>query len=351
MRLGVRARDGAAVDGAAQRLRALAADPAAGDVALQEWWSCGISNRCGGGERRGARPRPLALAQHRARPGTGRPRRAPSLVVDGAVGLHPGEHPVDHPEQQHRQRLVSAASVRSGRSVATARAKPITTSRSLASTRSRSRARGTSRLRSARDAHPARCAYSSTRRRISARIWLRPSFPRTGLRARCLEPRDMAVRDADQQRVLVLVVVVQRGFGEPTGLRHLVHRRAGVAAVREQRRGAREDHLALVVVSGGAASWHVSPSQAAARRGTRSQGDRLGAERVARPCSPLVERQHDPVGQRVCLTRQHEARGDLVLLERAPCPRRSRPRSIGPRGDYRTSPPSARATAASARRT
>ena len=81
-----------------------------------------------------------------------------------------------------------------------------------------------------------------------------------------LQPGDVFLRDVHQQLVLVPEVVIQRGFRQAAGLRHLVHRRARIAAAGEQGRGLREDHLALVVVAGVASASHVSARRRKAPR-------------------------------------------------------------------------------------
>ena len=79
-------------------------------------------------------------APRRGRRRTGRRRSAPCRRgVSAPLGLQPGEHPVDHAEQQHRQRLVAAAAcASSGRAARWRRRRRRPRARSPPSTRLRS---------------------------------------------------------------------------------------------------------------------------------------------------------------------------------------------------------------------
>ena len=173
---------------------------------------------------------------------------AMSAWLSSPPRLQPGEHPVHHAEQQHRQRLVAARAPRSsGRAAAIASANAATTLRSPSSTR----------CRSAGGEEPhvlGQHAVLGLRAGVDGEEGVdQAAHPRLGRERRRRRPRRRAPAagamcacgDLDQQLVLVAHVVVERRLGDAAGLGDLVHRRRGVAAPREQLRGAGEDRLAL----------------------------------------------------------------------------------------------------------
>ena len=188
-------------------------------------------------------------------------------MAELAARLQPGEHPVHHAEQQHRQRLVELvrAQLRPGRG-------------------DRVGEGGDDLALAVEDA-------AAVGRRQEAHVFgqdavlgLRAGIDREEGRDQAadpglglvrlgadlldqrLEPGDVGGGDLEQQLLLVAEVVIERGLGDAAGLGHLVHRGGGVAAAGEQLRRAGEDLLALVVVASGASARHDRRRRLSARR-------------------------------------------------------------------------------------
>ena len=174
-----------------------------------------------------------------------------------ALRLQPREHPVHHPEEQHRQGLAEALLGELG-----------------ADGDDRVGERSDDAPLAAEDAFALGGSEKADVLGEDAVLGLRagirgekrvdePAQPRLGLERRGVrfvdereQPRDVRLGDLDQQLVLVADIVVERRLGDAARLGDLVHRGRGVAAAREQLRGAGEDLLALVVVASGASARH-----------------------------------------------------------------------------------------------
>jgi hypothetical protein len=178
-------------------------------------------------------------------------------MAQRALGLQPGEHPVDHAEQQHGQRLVEAG-LRHGR------------------------AHGGHGLREGGHhlalgiAHPGRglglqelhvlgqhavfmlCVGIGLDEAQDQAAQARLGRGGLGIDLchQLAQALYMRLADLRQQGMLVGPVVVQRGLGDAAGRGHLVHGGGGVALPREQLGRALQDDLALVVVACGAAAGH-----------------------------------------------------------------------------------------------
>ena len=207
--------------------------------------------------------------------------------------LQPGEHPVHHAEQQHRQRLVELARAQlrprrddrvgeGGDDLALAVEDAAALGRRQeADVLGQDAVLG---LRAGVDLEEGRRSGGAGAA-SGACVSAPTSATSASSRATC------AAAISSQQLVLVAEVVIERGLGDAAGLGDLVHRGRGVAVPREQLGGAGEDRLALQVVASGSSARHAGPAS-------------------------LVERQDDALGQRMRLAGQDEAGGDLVLLER-----------------------------------
>ena len=178
-------------------------------------------------------------------------------VAQRTARLQPGEHPVDHAEEQHGQRrgercagqLGPQCHYRAGEGgddAALAVQYPLT--RGLVEELHVLGQHAVFVLRIGVGQHEALDQRLQTFTRAQR---LRFHLGHHGLQA-----IDVGLRDQEQQLVLVLHVVVERGLGDAAGGRHLVHRGSGVALSCEERRGLREDEFALVVVGGGAGAGH-----------------------------------------------------------------------------------------------
>ena len=179
-------------------------------------------------------------------------------MAQRALGLQPGEHPVHHPEQQHRQRLLQACGSELG-----------------ADRDDRLGERGDDAPLAAQDALLlggreetdilGQDAVLGLRSRVGAEKGIdQAPQPLLGRRRRGVDlgdereqAGDVGFGDLDEKLVLVANVVVERGLGDAARLGDLVHRRRRVAAAREQLGGAREDRLALQLVAGGATARHA----------------------------------------------------------------------------------------------
>ena len=152
-------------------------------------------------------------------------------VAQGTTRLHPGEHPVDHAEQQHRQRLVEASACELGpgrddrlgergddAALAGEHVLLSAASRNLTSSVS-------TRCSACAPAYSSRKAPDQRAQALLGRV--RFGVDRVDER---LQPRRRGLGDAHQQLHLVAVVVIERGLREAAGLGDLVHRGRRVAA-------------------------------------------------------------------------------------------------------------------------
>jgi hypothetical protein len=174
--------------------------------------------------------------------------------------LQPGEHPVHHAEEQHRERLLQARRGEFG-----------------ADRDDRLGERGDDAALAAEDALLfgrgeeadvlGQDAMLSLRAGVggekgldeSAQALLGRRQRRIDLGDQRQQARDVRLGDLGEQLVLVANVVVERRLGDAARLGDLVHRRRGVAVLREQLAGAGEDRLALQLVAGGTSAWHRQP--------------------------------------------------------------------------------------------
>ena len=178
-------------------------------------------------------------------------------MAQATVGPVPGEQPVDHAEQQHGQRLAQARFGLAGLPGADGFGK---TGHHPALGAQHTRAVVGLEEAHVLGQHAVRVLgigilVDDAFDQVAHRIGRRPLL-RTDLVDQRFQRGDMADRDLYQQRVLVAVVVVERGLRQTGGLGHLVHRGADVATLGEQPRRVAQDGLALFVVVGSAAAGH-----------------------------------------------------------------------------------------------
>jgi hypothetical protein len=172
-------------------------------------------------------------------------------MVEPAAGLDPGEHPIHHAEQQHGERLGHVRPCQLGPHL-----------------RHRTRECGHHKPLLVEDAFAVfflqklHVFGEHAVRILGAGVFVddavdevpQPLFTRQRQGFLVFdeggEPRDMALADADQERVFVAVVVVERGLRQIAGLRHLVHRGGGITQPGEELGGAFQNHVSLVVIGG-----------------------------------------------------------------------------------------------------
>jgi hypothetical protein len=200
-------------------------------------------------------------------------------VGEAAVRAQPREHPVDHAEQQHRQRPVELVA----RQVRTHRGDRVGEGGHHAALR----LLHLEALVFLEEAHVLGqhavlvlrvgvLAHEAQDQRAQPHVGIGVGGLAQHLEHELLQPRHVAHGDLEQQLALVAVVVVEAGLRGAAGRGDVVHRRGRVAVVGEQLRGPREDRVALVVVGGGASAGHESFSDDRTRCALRRWSDAPG---------------------------------------------------------------------------
>ena len=174
-----------------------------------------------------------------------------------ALGLQPREHPVHHPEEQHRQRLLQARRGELGAD-RDDRLGERGDDAALAAEDPLLLGRGEETDVLGQDAVLGLRAGVDGEEGIdqAAQALLRRRHRRIDLGDEREQPGDVRLGDLGEQLVLVAHVVIERRLRDAARLGDFVHRRRRVAALGEQLGGAGEDRLALQLVAGGTSAWH-----------------------------------------------------------------------------------------------
>jgi hypothetical protein len=194
-------------------------------------------------------------------------------VRQRAVVAQPGEGPVDHAEEQHRQRLVQGG----GAQFRAQRGDGVGIGRDDAALpRLHLFERFGLQELDILGQHAMGMAragvgvHEAADERAQAR--LRIQLQRGHGLHLGFQPRHMAARDLHQQPMLVAHVVVQRGLGNAAGGGDLVHGRGRVAAGGKALRRCGQDLLALVLPAGGARAGHAASARRSSAPPARSRG-------------------------------------------------------------------------------
>jgi len=178
-------------------------------------------------------------------------------VIEPAIGLQPGEGPVDHAEQQHRHRLVKLGPFEprpyGGHRVGESSDQPAL------------RLQHRLALGIAQELHvfgqdtvfvlgQRVGLHEACDQRAQVRLGGQAFGDHLGLHGQ--QPLHMRVCNLCQQVVLIANVVVQRGLADATRGGQVEHRGGGIAAHGEEFRRGVQDLLALAVVTGGTRAGH-----------------------------------------------------------------------------------------------
>ena len=71
------------------------------------------------------------------------------------------------------------------------------------------------------------------------------------------QAREVGVANLQQQGVFIAKVVINRGLGQPAGLRHRIHAGCGIALAGKQRGCLLQDLLTLIVIASRTPSSHA----------------------------------------------------------------------------------------------
>jgi len=181
-------------------------------------------------------------------------------VRQGAIRFQPGEHPVDHAEQEHGQGLGQAGRVEFGSQVGDCACEGgndqpfLRQHAGLVFGIQEFHVLGQDAMRVLGVGILGDDAVDQLFETLAR--WLRE---RRQFLDQKLQSADVAVGNAHEQAVFVPEVVIQGRLGQPAGVGDLVHRGGGIALTREQLRGLIEDRLPLPVVARCSAACHLPP--------------------------------------------------------------------------------------------